>query len=245
MHMPLQLSLCLKKTGELHRSNLIKALVISLGIHGFLLLQTPRLTDDAESHSPSTAPPILHIHLESRSDTPETTSVDAENKATLPKPALEHIVTSPIQTMRIPKSVRPEEPPPPTKITSASSEPWSWQNSPQTASLDKQSPPEDIVDTEGLRQYRWDLAMAAQHFRAEADSIHTQAAPHPGIAEIRINIDGTTPTVLLQSSSGQNSLDLMAMRILDHSVRITPIPPSLHNKAFSVTLRMEFGEESK
>lgn len=245
MHIPLQLSLCLKKTGEPHRSKLIKALVISLGIHGFLLLQTPRLADDAESRSPPTASPVLHIHLEPRNNVSETASGDTAIKEAPPKPTLEHIVKPPSQAMRISESVQPEEPPSPAKMASASTEPWSWKNSPQTASIDKQAPPEDVVDAEGLRQYRWDLAIATRRFRAEADSIHAQTATHPSIAEIRINIDGTTPTVLLQSSSGQHSLDLMAMRILDRSVRITPIPPSLHNKSFSVTLRVEFGEESK
>lgn len=241
MHMPLQLSLRLKKIGEAHRSNLIKALVISLGIHGFLLLQTPRLADDAESHSSSTAPPILHIHLESRNNASETASVDAAIKEAPPKPTLKHIVNSPRQAVRFSESVQLKEPPPPTKMASASAEPWSWQNSPQTASIDKQAPPEDIVDAEGLRQYRWDLAIATRRFRTEADSI--QEKTHIGVTEVRVAIEGSAPNVVLQSSSGQRLLDQAAMRILNDSVRITPIPPSLHNKAFSVTFRVEFGEE--
>lgn len=179
--------------------------------------------------------PLARVANDSKANS-AITAIDAD--ATPTRPLSDHSAASRLGPVSPPSTDPSQAHREPTVHTPAS---VPWQSPSVSASVAERASSEDVVDAEGLRQYRWDLAIAARRFRAQTDAIQ---AARIGVTELRIHIeDGTPHPALLQSSSGQNWLDQAAIRMLNDSIRSTPIPLKLRNKTFSITLRVEFGEE--
>lgn len=96
------------------------------------------------------------------------------------------------------------------------------------------------LDAEGLRGYRLALARVARgHKRYPREAT---AAGWQGVAEVRVTVleGGVPQEPKLLRSSGHAALDEAALEMLRHALPMTPVPPVLRQRAFTVDLPVVF-----
>ena len=224
------------------RSDLGRALAISLALHAMVLLQGgPEVLSVWPQRGLSPTGISLDATLRGKSGPPAATPawsadpavISAAAPRTRPPPA----ATSPPRLSSpglLPGSARPSE------IGGASGR---WLTGPDTASFAGPAAApvgEDGRDADGLRQYRLSLASATRRFKRyppEALEQHWS-----GTAQVRVAIaaSGLPQSVELLHSSGHEVLDAVALDMLGKAALNAAVPASLRGRPFSVPLPVEF-----
>lgn len=96
------------------------------------------------------------------------------------------------------------------------------------------------LDANALRGYRLALAVQARRFKRYPAQATAQG--WAGTAEVRLTLaaGGRPDTATLTRSSGYEVLDRAALAMMNAAVQQTPVPASLQEKAFAVTLPVVF-----
>ena len=101
----------------------------------------------------------------------------------------------------------------------------------------------EAVDANGLRQYRLSLAVESRRFkRYPAEAVEQRWS---GTAQVRVAMPagGVHHSVHLVASSGQSTLDAVALEMAHAAAQNAVVPATLRGRAFSVTLPVVFSLE--
>lgn len=208
------------------RSDLGRALAVSLALHALLLLQTlPGASSRWQQHA-----------------MPAGNALDATlHGMSAPLAALPALpAKSPGTTDSI---LRRRQVPPPLQPARVSAPGMpSGRETLSSAGSATVTPPssEDGLDADGLRQYRLSLAVASRRFKHYPPQALELA--WSGTAEVRIAIaaSGVPQPVQLLSSSGHELLDAAALEMIGKAALHTTVPASLRGRTFSVPLPVVF-----
>ena len=98
----------------------------------------------------------------------------------------------------------------------------------------------EAVDPGGLRQYRLSLAIESRRFKRYPQEALEQR--WSGTAQVRVAIaaSGAPQSVQLLNSSGHEVLDAAALEMTRHAALNAVVPASLRGRPFSVPLPVEF-----
>lgn len=230
------------------RSDLGRALAISLALHALLVLQT--LSADSQSRS-------------QRPVAPAGNSLEATLRGNRPAlaanpswPASWATTTGPSRHLEAAKDPRPSRhsspevssgSTPPAETGDSSRGPLAGQESISTASPAAAALPsnENGLDANGLRQYRLSLAVASRRFKRYPLQALEQG--WSGTAEVRVAVaaTGVPQFAELLSSSGHAVLDAAALDMINHAALHTVVPSSLRGRTFSVPLPVVFSIDSE
>ena len=96
------------------------------------------------------------------------------------------------------------------------------------------------LDADGLRQYR--TSLSAEALRVRRYPVRAREAGWTGTVEIRVAVgaDGSAQAPQLAHSSGHALIDEAALEMLARASQQTAVPDSLHGRAFSLLLPVEF-----
>lgn len=232
------------------RSDLGRALAISLVLHAVLMLQT--LSADSPPRSQRAVAPAgnsleatLRGNMLALAANPSWTTSRATTTGLSAYP-------------EAPKDPRPSHhsspeasagstPTPPAEIGDSSRGSLAGQESISTASPAAATLPsnEDGLDANGLRQYRLSLAVASRRFKRYPRQALEQG--WSGTAEVRVAVaaTGVPQFAELLSSSGHAALDAAALDMINHAALHTVVPSSLRGRTFSVPLPVVFNIDSE
>jgi len=164
-----------------------------------------------------------------------------------------------MQERPVPKvvRVRPERIIAPARENSRSEAPVLAANTPSTAGLAAVSPaksdggaapaaqtmaaiPTEVVDADGLRQYRLALAKEARRYKRYPALARERNWEGVVTVTISIPMPGALPLVALGKSSGHEILDRQALEMIGQAVLAAALPESLRGKAVSVSLPVRY-----
>lgn len=229
---------------------LTKALVISLVLHVFLLLQNDPFNSPPENFLH--LPPPLNAHL-------RTTTPPATAEATADQPSVfstDVAEQTPISVANPAKESLFQKPPPapPIQATERDHRTNDASDAPDASTavdalpaplpMAHRPPPPSRLDeqrqSDAMRQYRINLAMAARRFRDYPAA--ARLAGIGGISRVHLSIDaeGRAVTVELDSSSGNSLLDAAALNMLGRAAQATATPSVLRGQAFDLSIPVEF-----
>jgi protein TonB len=226
---------------------LTKALVISLVLHVFLLLQNGPLNSPPENFLH--LPPPLNAHLRTTTP-PATTEATANQPSAFSTDVAEQ---TPISVANPAEESLFQKPPPAPPIQTkerdhrtddAPDASTAVDALPDTLPMTHRPPPPSRLDeqrqSDAMRQYRINLAMAARRFRDYPAA--ARLAGIGGISRVHLSIDaeGRPVTVELDSSSGNSLLDAAALNMLGRAAQATATPPVLRGQAFDLSIPVEF-----
>lgn len=231
-----------RSTGKMAKP-LGKALAISLALHAFLLLQENRpvkmtpATGRAFSHDDDAKPLVARLHKNAQqiaSRAPPATPAASAGQAT----------AATTTTAPLPENTRQTPRSPPSKTADTASA--TTEDAANGTMNVHAAPPVSVTgDSNGLRQYRIDLAVAARRFRNYPTA--TRSAGLGGVAGIRVAVDanGQSQGAELHSSSGNALLDAAALAMLEDAARTTAAPPTLRGQPFDVLIHVEFDPQAE
>ena len=153
--------------------------------------------------------------------------------------------------------VRPERIIAPAREVSRSEVPVFPENTPSTAALSVVSPaksdgmpasiaqsitamPTEVIDADGLRQYRLALAKEARRYKRYPALARERNWEGGVTVTISIPIPGALPLVSLGKSSGHEILDRQALEMIGLAVLAASLPESLRGKAVTVSLPVRY-----
>lgn len=96
------------------------------------------------------------------------------------------------------------------------------------------------LDANGLRRYRFGLAVEARRFKRYPQEALEQGWSGTAHLSVVIADSGVVQSVQLVNSSGHEVLDAVALDILGKAALHAVVPPSLRGRTFSVPLPVEF-----
>lgn len=102
------------------------------------------------------------------------------------------------------------------------------------------APGVEVLDADGIRAYRIDLARGARaHKRYPGIA---QERGWAGTAEIRVAVsrEGRLRQILLGRSSGHDVLDREAVEMMSRAAAAAPVPESLRGREFAVSMPVVF-----
>lgn len=105
---------------------------------------------------------------------------------------------------------------------------------------DQGKPDAVAANVDSLRQYRLDLALAAQRFRVYPVQARTRG--WEGVATISLSSTaiGPVPVLKVTRSSGHAVLDDQALQMLSRAVENTPLPENLRGHRFDMVIPIRF-----
>ncbi|KXB30515.1 hypothetical protein AT959_14400 [Dechloromonas denitrificans] len=190
---------------------------------------------------------------------PINASVPKALEAVLSRAAVPEAPAHSEQERVVPKSlrVRPERIIAPARENSRSEAPVLAENRPSTAALSSVSPakddgvaapamqtitamPTEVIDADGLRQYRLALAKEARRYKRYPALARERNWEGVVTVTISIPIPGALPLVSLGKSSGHEILDRQALEMIGQAVLAASLPESLRGKAVSVSLPVRY-----
>ncbi|TRZ65118.1 MAG: energy transducer TonB [Rhodocyclaceae bacterium] len=226
------------------RSDIGRALAISLALHALLLLQTV---------------PGASSLWSQRGPTPTGNSLDATLRGTIVPPMVAQtlLTNSPVpsapavQRKQLPAAVaHPNDSSPglpsgsarPSEIGAAANALPTGRDAVASGSSVAMATPsgEEGVDANGLRLYRLSLAVESRRFKRYPQEALEQR--WSGTAQVRVAIaaSGVPQSVQLLNSSGHEVLDAVALEMVGKAALKAVVPASLRGRPFSVPLPVEF-----
>jgi len=100
--------------------------------------------------------------------------------------------------------------------------------------------PTDVIDADGLRQYRLALAKEARRYKRYPALARERNWEGVVTVTISIPLPGALPLVSLGKSSGHEILDRQALEMIGQAVLAASLPESLRGKAVSVSLPVRY-----
>lgn len=237
-----------------------RAIVASILAHALILILAPGWLDKAKSRAP--VPPALVAHLlqprpapaSTPTPVPETLPRRVQPEATRKPPPVERaqpiltappaptpaLVQAPTAAPAVPGVERPRTPEP-------VSAPSTGVVAAPTAKLDSvpaaapaAPAASDSADPATLGQYRIAIISAARRYkRYPRLAIDNN---WEGQAEIRmvIGVDGNIASITIKSRSGFDVLDQQALEMIRKAKPLTPIPPALRGRGFTIDVPVVF-----
>jgi protein TonB len=101
-------------------------------------------------------------------------------------------------------------------------------------------PGDDALDLGSLAQYRLALIGAAKHHRLYPESAVERGWQGRVTVRLAIDADGSVAAALVRRSSGHGALDQQAVEMLRKAAGLTPLPPALRSREFSVDVPVLF-----
>lgn len=228
-------------------------ILISFLVHASLLALYPGMR---QSPPVSTGPTVMTATIARTVAAPPQTVVEAPPEPERPKPVVKPppeapkpVLTRP-DTAPSPTAPRVAEPPPPAPVQQATAPPSvpapaNVPRAPEAQSAPVSpgpptAPQPDTADRGNLDQYRVALLGAANRYkRYPAIAMEKGWA---GRVEVRIIIgaNGMTQSILVKTSSGFELLDKTAIDMVTKAKPMTPIPPALRGREFTVDIPVIF-----
>ena len=203
------------------------------------------------SSAPATAP--LNARLQPGVPASGAPAAPAAVPETPPRPAIERAPVPPLAkaTPRadrseraarvVPETVapaaRPVNPPEQTALAPRQAQPAQPGTGEPTLAP---RPGDDALDLGSLAQYRLALIGAAKHHRLYPESAVERGWQGRVTVRLAIDADGSVAAALVRRSSGHGALDRQAVEMLRKAAGLTPLPPALRSREFSVDVPVLF-----
>ncbi len=240
------------ETGSQNRV-LVIGILVSFLVHASLLALFPGMRQGPPA---ATGPIVMTATIATIAAAPLQKSVETPPEPERPRPAVKPPPEAPKPVLTRPDSApsatapRVAEPPPPAPVQQASAPPSvpAPVNVPRAAEAQSvpaapapsAAPQPDTADRGNLDQFRMALLGAANRYkRYPAIAMEKGWA---GKVEIRIIIgtNGMTQSILVKTSSGFELLDRTAIDMVTKAKPMTPIPPALRGREFTVDIPVIF-----
>jgi protein TonB len=101
-------------------------------------------------------------------------------------------------------------------------------------------PGDDALDLGSLAQYRLALIGAAKRHRLYPESAVERGWQGRVTVRLAFDADGSIAAALVRRSSGYGALDQQAVEMLRKAAALTPLPPALRSREFSVDVPVLF-----
>lgn len=229
------------------------AVAASVVLHVAVIVGLPDLW--TYSSAPATAP--LNARLQPGVPASGASAAPAAAPATPPRPASERALASPLASPLAKTTPRAERPARASSVPPATVEPAAGPASPvapvapapaaQAAGASGQGEPtlaprpgDDALDLGSLAQYRLALIGAAKHHRLYPESAVERGWQGRVTVRLAIDADGAVAAALVRRSSGHGALDQQAVEMLRKAAGLTPLPPALRSREFSVDVPVLF-----
>jgi protein TonB len=230
-------------------SPLVWAVAVSVAIHVAVIVGLP----DLWSYSPAPATAPLNARLQPGVQASGAHAAAAAEPETPPRPASERAPARPLAkpaphadrseraSRVVPETVAPAAAPAraqeqaalaPAAIAAGSS----GHGEPTLAPR----PGDDALDLGSLAQYRLALIGAAKHHRLYPESAVERGWQGRVTVRLAIDVDGSIAAALVRRSSGHGALDQQAVEMLRKAAALTPLPPALRSREFSVDVPVLF-----
>ena len=229
-------------------SRLLHALMLSLAIHAVLLLGVVRALPEGVDTPAVTITAVL---------------VSAENRVAVPA-VMAHAPKPPVVAPRSPApamsklNARPPvvadssivtAPPPPVSglpVEPVNAPPLVADSRTGSTGAQTHAPelPHDVVNADGLREYRVSLAIAARRFKRYPALARERGWEGTTEVELLVSSRLPMPEVILLRSSGHLVLDRQAQEMMAQAARATMLPESLRGRDLRIVLPVKFSLES-
>ncbi len=221
---------------DLARSRLLRTLLLSLGLHALLLLET-----SSELPMRLTLPTVTLKAIVSAGDIKKPKA--AAPPQSFAQPSASDFMsqsTMPSTTHRIAAQDASAGLPDQTVPTKTRSDTQVAADSAVRAMTGAPASSNDGVNADDLRQYRLSLAIAARRFKHYPAQAKERA--WEGTVEVALQVSSlvAAPEVSLVSSSGQDILDEQAIEMITQAARSTNLPERLQGRDFRLLLPVEF-----
>ena len=237
---------------------LLKALIISVSAHAFLLLEVPRLlpvrpeapsatitvsmqrAGNGTSQSPARHPEIKATEKPVIAKTPEQSNNHPRVLA-VPDQSSSFAVASPPVASNVERDAVAESVvSPPARGSTSGSVGSAVPAGPQGPGPVFQSPGQEGVSAEEVRQYRTSLAISARRFKRYPALAKERG--WEGSVEIAVDFRRVraAPDVSVASSSGRPMLDEQALEMIRQAAHVTDLPERLRGRDFRVLLPITF-----
>ena len=226
---------------------------VSILVHASILFLFPGLRQSAPA---TTGPTIITATLSSRVASPPPSVVEPKRppEPERPKPLVKPPQEAPKPLLTRPDSTpAPNAPrvaePPPAPVQQATAPPSAPANA--TRAPEVQAPaassgpataprPVDSADTGNLDQYRVALLGAANRYKRYPAIAMEKGWQGRVDVRIVIGANGMTQSITVKTSSGFEILDKTAIDMVTKAKPMTPIPPSLRGREFTVDIPVIF-----
>ena len=214
------------------RSDIARALLLSLGLHALLLLQAvPGVSSPGSQRGLNSTGSAVDATLRGMIAAPAVTPA-AMNPA--PVAVARAASVNPLRSA----AVRQDQSSPEVAVERFPD----GREAPSLAGAASTAAPSDgeAVDAGGLRQYRLSLALESRRFKRYPQEALEQR--WSGTAQLRVAIaaSGVPQSVQLVNSSGHEALDAAALEMTRMAALSAAVPASLRGRPFSVPLPVEF-----
>jgi len=237
---------------------LLKALIVSVSAHAFLLLQVPRLlpvrpdapsatitvsmqrADSGTPRPPARKPEIKATEKPAIPRAPELSKNQARVLAAPEKSSAVTVASPPIASTAERDAVAESAVSPPAMGSALGSVGSALPTGPQGPGPGFQPPRQESVSAEDVRQYRTSLAISARRFKRYPALAKERG--WEGNVEIALDFRRVSsgPEVSVASSSGRSMLDDQALEMIRQAARVTDLPASLKGREFRVILPITF-----
>ena len=217
---------------------LLRSLIASLLLHLLFFLSLRVVELPLVPMSPS-APKVLAAVL-SRAAGPEAPTPSVQERP-VPKVARirpERIIAQARQTARSEVPVLPENSTSTAAVSVVSPAKDDGEAAPAAQTIT--AAPVEVIDADGLRQYRLALAKEARRYKRYPALARERNWEGVVAVTISIPMPGAQPLVGLGKSSGHDILDRQALEMIGQAVLATSLPESLRGKAVSVSLPVRY-----
>jgi len=225
------------------------AVAASVALHVAVIVGLPDLW--TYSSAPATAP--LNARLQPGVPASGASAAPAAAPATPPRPATERVPVSPL-AKTMPRADRPARASLVAPATVAPAiapaspvEPMAPAPAAKAAGASGHGEPtlaprpgDDALDLGSLAQYRLALIGAAKHHRLYPESAVERGWQGRVTVRLAIDADGSVAAALVRRSSGHGALDQQAVEMLRKAAGLTPLPPALRSREFSVDVPVLF-----
>ncbi len=230
-------------------SPLAWAVAASVAFHVAVIAGLP----DLWTYSPTPATALLNARLEPGTPASGAPAAPAAEPETRARPATAR-APEPARTKPTPRADRrdhasavapealetapaPTRPPEQAALTPAASTAGaSGQGEPTLAPR----PGDDALDLGSLAQYRLALIGAAKRHRLYPESAVERGWQGRVTVRLAFDADGSIAAALVRRSSGHAPLDQQAVEMLRKAAALTPLPPALRSREFSVDVPVLF-----
>jgi periplasmic protein TonB len=225
------------------------AVAASVAFHLAVIVGLP----DLWTYSPAPATTPLNARLQSGVPASDAPAAPAAVPETPPRPAAERAPVRPLAkaTPRADRSERaarvvpetvapvtaPVNPPEQTALAPSSGAAGAAGHGEPTLAP---RPGDDALDLGSLAQYRLALIVAAKRHRLYPESAVERGWQGRVTVRLAFDADGAVAAALVRRSSGYGALDQQAVEMLRKAAGLTPLPPALRSRAFSVDVPVLF-----
>jgi protein TonB len=228
-------------------SPLAWAVTASIALHAALIAGIPEVWN----YSPAPATALLNARLEPGMPASTADADPAGEPAKQPRPPVER-AAAPRPAKSAPAAERRDET---RHDVTQTREPATPAAPPQQAALQSTTgaggtssgeptlaphPGDEAPDLGSIAQFRLALIGAAKRHRLYPESAVERGWQGRVTVRLEFGSDGTLAEALVRRSSGHGSLDRQAVEMLRKAAALTPLPPALRSREFSVEVPVLF-----